>query len=71
MSVFRAKLAFCLDVIALIPRHPRLIPMLAKLVAARGYIAVGCWWTGIRVDDLRREVQRRQRLQILIGGDRS
>jgi hypothetical protein len=71
MSVFRAKLAFGWDVIVLIPRHPRLVPMLAKLAAARGYIAVGCWWTGIRVDDLRGEAQRRQRLQILIGGDRS
>ena len=70
MSGFRAKLAFCLDVISTIPQHPKLILILAKLAVARGCLTIGCWWTGTQVDDLRRELRRRERLQIL-GGDRS
>ena len=72
MSGLRAKLAFCLGVIGTIPRHPKLIPMLAKLAVARGCLAIGCWWAGIQIDDLRRALREQlQRLQILIGGDRS
>jgi hypothetical protein len=67
----RERLAFGWDVIRVIPRDPELIPMLAKLAATRVALIVGCWWTGIKFDDLRRELQRRKRLQALIGGDAS
>jgi transposase len=30
------------------PRHPELIPMLAKLAATRVALVVGCWWQGRR-----------------------
>jgi hypothetical protein len=32
-------------------------------------VVVGCWWTGIRMDDLRREMHRCERLRLLIGGE--
>jgi hypothetical protein len=67
----RERLAFGWDVIRLIPRDPELIPMLAKLAATRMALVVGCWWTGTTFDELRQELQRRKRLQILIGGDPS
>lgn len=69
MSTLRARLAFIWDAIRAIPRHPQLIPMMAVLIATHVFIVVGCWWTGTRVDDLRRELQRRKRLHVLIGGD--
>jgi hypothetical protein len=71
MSRLRGRLAFGWRVVRCIPRDPELIPMLAKLAATRVALIVGCWWTGIKFDDLRRELQRRKRLQLLIGGDAS
>jgi hypothetical protein len=65
----RERLAFGWDVIRAIPRDPGLIPMRAKMAVTRVALIVGCWWTGIRVDDLRREVHRRKRLQLLTGRD--
>jgi hypothetical protein len=43
--------------------------MLAKLAIVRAYLHLGCWATGISFDDLRREMHRRKRLQLLTGGD--
>ena len=65
----RERLAFMWDAIRAIPRDPELIPMLAKLAATRVALIAGCWWTGIRFDDLRREMHRRKRLQLLTGRD--
>jgi hypothetical protein len=53
----------------MIPRDPQLVPRLAKLAVARVALIVGCWWTGTTVDDLRREMHRRKRLQLLTGRD--
>jgi hypothetical protein len=50
MSTLRARLAFTWDAIRSIPRHPELIPMLAKLAATRVALIVDCWWKG---DDVR------------------
>jgi hypothetical protein len=68
MSTLRARLACTWDVIRVIPRHPQLIPMMAFQIATHVFIVVGCWWTGRKIDDLRREVHRRERLQLLTGG---
>ena len=68
MTRLRARLTFTWDAIRAIPRHPQLIPMMAFLVATHVFIVVGCWWTGRTVDDLRREVHRRERLRLLTGG---
>ena len=69
MSTLRARLAFIWDAIRAIPRHPELIPMLAKLAVTRVALIVGCWWTGTTFDDLLREMHRRKRLQLLTGRD--
>jgi hypothetical protein len=69
MTRLRARLAFTWDVIRTIPRHPQLIPMMAVLAVTHTFIVVGCWWTGRTVDDLRRELQRRERLRLLTGRD--
>ena len=69
MTGFRTKLAFCLDVICAISRHPQLIPMLAKLAVTRVALIVCRWWTGTTFDDLRREMHRRKRIQLLTGRD--
>jgi hypothetical protein len=66
-----ARLTFIWDAIKAIPRHPELIPMLAKLAVTRVALIVGCWWTGTTFDELWREMQRRKRLQLLTGGDPS
>lgn len=71
MNALRKRLALGWEVVSLIPRCPELIPMLAKLVVVRVAIIVGCWCTGNRFGDLRREVRRRKRLRLLIGGDPS
>jgi hypothetical protein len=60
MSGFRAKLAFCLDVIGTIPRHPKLMPMLAKLAISRVVLAVWCLLAGVTIGDLRHEVESRK-----------
>jgi hypothetical protein len=58
-----------LDVIRTIPHEPSVIPLLARYAVARVAVVVCCWWKGIRVDDLRREMHRRERLRLLIGGE--
>jgi hypothetical protein len=58
-----------LDVIRTIPHEPRVIPLLARYAVCRVAVVVCCWWDGIRVDDLRREMRRLERLQLLIGGE--
>jgi hypothetical protein len=67
----RERLALAWLAIRAIPRDPQLVPMLAKLAATRVALIVGCWWTGTTFDELRQELQRRKRLQILIGCDPS
>ena len=69
MTRLRARLAFTWDAIRAIPRDPQLVPMLAKLAVTRVALIAGCWWTGISFDDLRRELHRRKRLQLLTGSD--
>jgi hypothetical protein len=69
MTRLRARLAFTWDAIRAIPRHPQLVPMLAKLAIVRAYLHLGCWWAGTTLDDLLREVHRRKRLQLLTGRD--
>jgi hypothetical protein len=69
MTRLRERLALGWEVIRMIPRDPQLIPMLAMLAATRAALIVGCWWTGISFDELRRELHQRRRLQLLTGGD--
>jgi hypothetical protein len=69
MTRLRARLAFTWDAIRAVPSHPELIPLMAKLAATRVVLVVGCWWVGTTFDDLRREMHRRKRLQLLTGRD--
>jgi hypothetical protein len=71
MTRRRARLAFTWDAIRTIPRYPQLIPMMAILAVMHTFIVIGCWWAGKSIDDLRRELPRRQRLRLLTGGDAS
>ena len=41
----------------------------AKELSGRVVLVVGCWWVGTTFDDLRREMHRRKRLQLLTGRD--